>query len=40
VLVPEERADSELLQSWLRGVRGGPVDISVPQRVLNRRTSV
>jgi excinuclease ABC subunit C len=32
VLVPEEPNDRELLQSWLRSVRGGPVDIAVPQR--------
>jgi excinuclease ABC subunit C len=32
VLVPNEPADIEVLQSWLRTVRQGPVDISVPQR--------
>ena len=36
VLVPEEPADRELLQSWLRTVRGGPVDIAVPQRGTKR----
>jgi excinuclease ABC subunit C len=36
VLVPEEPADRDLLQSWLRAVRGGPVDISVPQRGTKR----
>ena len=36
VLVPEEPADREVLQSWLRAVRGGPVDISVPQRGTKR----
>src|SRR6516165_360217 len=36
VLVPEEPADRELLQSWLRGVRGGPVDIAVPLRGAKR----
>ena len=30
VLLPEEPADRELLESWLRTVRGGPVDIAVP----------
>jgi excinuclease ABC subunit C len=36
VLVPEEPADRDVLQSWLRGVRDGPVDISVPQRGTKR----
>lgn len=36
VLVPEEPSDRELLQSWLRAVRGGPVDIAVPQRGAKR----
>jgi excinuclease ABC subunit C len=36
VLVPEEPADRELLQSWLTTSRGGPVDISVPQRGAKR----
>jgi excinuclease ABC subunit C len=36
VLVPEEPADLELLQSWLTGTRGGPVDISVPKRGAKR----
>ncbi len=36
VLVPEEPADRELLQSWLTTTRGGPVDISVPKRGAKR----
>jgi len=36
VLLPEEPADLELLQSWLRTVRAGPVDIAVPQRGVKR----
>jgi excinuclease ABC subunit C len=36
LLVPEEPADRTLLQSWLRAVRGGPVDIAVPQRGAKR----
>jgi excinuclease ABC subunit C len=36
VLVPEQPSDRELLQSWLRAVRGGPVDIAVPQRGAKR----
>ena len=36
VLVPEEPSDLDLLQSWLRTVRGGPVDIAVPQRGAKR----
>jgi excinuclease ABC subunit C len=36
VLVPEPPSDRELLQSWLRAVRGGPVDIAVPQRGTKR----
>jgi excinuclease ABC subunit C len=36
VLVPEEPADRTLLQSWLAGVRGGPVDIAVPLRGAKR----
>jgi excinuclease ABC subunit C len=36
VLVPEQPADLELLQVWLRTVRDGPVDISVPQRGAKR----
>jgi excinuclease ABC subunit C len=36
VLVPEEPTDRDLLQSWLRAVRGGPVDIGVPQRGAKR----
>ena len=36
LLVPEEPADRELLQSWLRTIRGGPVDIAVPQRGAKR----
>ena len=36
VLVPEEPADRELLESWLHGVRGGPVDIAVPLRAAKR----
>ena len=36
VLVPEEPDDREILQSWLRGVRGGPVDIAVPLRGAKR----
>jgi excinuclease ABC subunit C len=36
VLVPEAPADRDLLQSWLAGVRGGPVDIAVPLRGAKR----
>jgi excinuclease ABC subunit C len=36
VLVPEEPADRALLESWLRAVRGGPVEIAVPQRGAKR----
>ena len=36
VLVPEEPTDRALLESWLRGVRDGPVDIAVPQRGAKR----
>ncbi len=36
VLLPEEPADRELLESWLRSVRGGPVDIAVPRRGVKR----
>ena len=36
MLVPQEPTDHDVLQSWLRGVRGGPVDIAVPQRGAKR----
>jgi excinuclease ABC subunit C len=36
VLVPEEPADLDLLCSWLRTLREGPVDIVVPQRGAKR----
>jgi excinuclease ABC subunit C len=36
VLVPEEPADLDLLCSWLRTLREGPVDIAVPQRGAKR----
>ncbi len=36
VLVPEDPTDVPLLQSWLRAVRGGPVDIAVPRRGAKR----
>jgi excinuclease ABC subunit C len=36
VLVPEEPSDRALIESWLRGVRGGPVDIAVPLRGAKR----
>jgi excinuclease ABC subunit C len=36
VLVPEEPADLDLLCSWLRTVREGPVDIVVPRRGAKR----
>jgi excinuclease ABC subunit C len=36
VLVPELPADLEVLQSWLRTVRDGPVEIAVPQRGAKR----
>ncbi len=36
LLVPEEPADRELLQSWLHTIRGGPVDIAIPQRGAKR----
>jgi excinuclease ABC subunit C len=32
VLVPEVPADHELLTTWLRSLRRGPVDVAVPQR--------
>jgi excinuclease ABC subunit C len=32
ILVPELPADLDLLQSWLRTVRDGPVDVVVPKR--------
>jgi excinuclease ABC subunit C len=36
VLVPEEPADRDILCTWLRTVREGPVDIAVPQRGAKR----
>ncbi len=36
VLVPELPADQELLESWLRTVREGPVDFAVPLRGAKR----
>jgi excinuclease ABC subunit C len=36
VLVPELPADQELLESWLRAVREGPVDFAVPLRGAKR----
>jgi excinuclease ABC subunit C len=36
VLVPDVPADLPVLQSWLRALREGPVDISVPQRGAKR----
>jgi excinuclease ABC subunit C len=36
VLVPEEPADRDVLQSWLRTLRDGPMDIAVPQRGAKR----
>jgi excinuclease ABC subunit C len=36
VLLPEEPADPDVLGTWLRGVRGGPVDIAVPLRGAKR----
>jgi excinuclease ABC subunit C len=36
VLVPEEPADLELLESWLTTSRGGPVDIAIPRRGAKR----
>jgi len=36
VLVPELPADLDLLQSWLRTLRDGPVDVAVPQRGAKR----
>ncbi|HEY1828796.1 MAG TPA: excinuclease ABC subunit UvrC [Acidimicrobiales bacterium] len=36
ILVPSEPADLELLGSWLRSIRNGPVDIAVPQRGAKR----
>ncbi|MFZ0249423.1 MAG: excinuclease ABC subunit UvrC, partial [Acidimicrobiales bacterium] len=36
LLVPEEPADRQLLQSWLHTIRGGPVDIAVPRRGAKR----
>jgi excinuclease ABC subunit C len=34
--VPEEPSDRQVIESWLRGVRGGPVDIAVPLRGAKR----
>jgi excinuclease ABC subunit C len=36
VLVPEVPADLDLLQSWLRSTRDGPVDVVVPKRGAKR----
>jgi excinuclease ABC subunit C len=36
VLVPEEPADLDLLLTWLRTLREGPVDVAVPQRGAKR----
>jgi excinuclease ABC subunit C len=36
VLVPELPADLDLLLSWLRTLRDGPVDVAVPQRGAKR----
>src|SRR5277367_1198833 len=36
LLVPEEPADRELLESWLHTIREGPVDIAVPRRGAKR----
>src|ERR1019366_2534968 len=36
VLVPELPADLDLLQSWLRTLRDGPVDVAIPQRGAKR----
>jgi excinuclease ABC subunit C len=36
VLVPEVPADLDLLESWLRTMREGPVDVVVPQRGTKR----
>ncbi len=36
ILVPELPADLDLLQSWLRTARDGPVDVVVPQRGAKR----
>jgi excinuclease ABC subunit C len=36
VLLPEEPADRDILESWLRTEREGPVDIAVPQRGAKR----
>jgi excinuclease ABC subunit C len=36
VLVPEEPSDRQVIESWLRGVRDGPVDIAVPLRGAKR----
>jgi excinuclease ABC subunit C len=36
VLMPEEPADRDILESWLRTQREGPVDIAVPQRGAKR----
>jgi excinuclease ABC subunit C len=36
ILVPEEPTDLDLLCSWLRTMREGPVDIAVPQRGAKR----
>jgi excinuclease ABC subunit C len=36
VLVPEPPADRDLLHEWLRTLRDGPVEISVPQRGAKR----
>ena len=39
VLVPELPADPDVLESWLRGVREGPVEIAVPQRGAEARAA-
>jgi excinuclease ABC subunit C len=36
VLIPEVPADAEVLGSWLRALRDGPVDLAVPQRGAKR----
>jgi excinuclease ABC subunit C len=36
VLVPEIPADHDVLESWLRTIRSGPVEITVPQRGAKR----
>jgi excinuclease ABC subunit C len=37
VLLPSHLADTTVMAEWLRGLRGGPVDVTTPQRGEKRR---